>query len=439
MLALSTLVVLVGVGPLSADDAVRLALETNPLLEALTHRIDEEEGPRTLGLLFKNPELRVAARHLERTVDPTSTPADVLDRSSIGLRVPVPPLTATGFEQSARARHVDATRADLAEERRRLSERVRILHARLLNIDARLDLIKAQIELALKTQDLVRKRIDAGVATRFDESIAALDHASVVIDHESLLAERRLADAELKNLLSVPASEPLLLVADELSPCHAIQKLHASNPGAASARSPDAESAAVEAVDPLDVPVSAPVLAGLDARIAEEENMRTTRFVELIPWVRFAALDYRLGVTRQEDSLRFQVGIPLPLLNFNQDDIRTHTARIARLRAERRHKLSLISGDLRVHRENLAGQHALLSLYEETTAPVIAESLTLVDEAFALGEGDPVQMTMVTARSLKAKKNALETRLRCDEAAIAWLARAGRDPTLGDADARTGL
>jgi hypothetical protein len=432
---ISTLGALAGAGPYTADEAVDIALRASPLLESLAHRIDEEEGPRTLGLLFENPELRIATRHLERTVNPTSTVADVLDGSSVGVRVPVPPLTAMGFEQQAYARHVDATRSDLDDARRELAARVRVLHATVLNIDARLALVDEQMRLGQKTRELVEKRIEVGLSTRFDESIAALDLAAVITEHEALLAERRLLEAELRSLLALPASEPVVLVGDAKTPCDAVQEAHFAGAAPAST-TPSTEDAPI---DPLDVPVIAPTVASIEAQIAEEENMRLTRLVDLVPWVRFVELEYRLGNVRPDDSLRFQLGVPLPLVNFNQDDVRTHTAKIARLRAERAHELTLISGELRAHRENLAGQRALLSLYDEKTAPVIDQSLTLVDEALALGEGDPVQMTVVSARAIKAKTKALETRLRCDEAAIAWLARAGRDPALGDARERTGL
>jgi len=415
----------------SADRAVRRAIEESPLLDSLAHRIDEEEGPRTLGLLFENPELRIASRHLERTVRPTSTVADVLENSSVGVRVPVPSIKAMGFEQSVRARHVDATRADLDEARRELAARVRVLHATLLNLDERLVVVDAQIVLGQRTAELVAKRIEVGVATRFDESISALDQAAVQTEKESLLAERRLAEAELRGLLALTAEDAFALVADAKSPCESVKELHID--GA------PVEEAGQGALLAIDLPRSAPALDALDARISEEENARVAAVVDLIPWVRFFELEYRLGTERIDDSVRFQMGVPLPLVNFNQDDVREHTARIARLEAERRHEVSLIGGELRAHRENLMGQHALLSLYRGTTEPVIAQSLSLVDEALALGEGDPVQMTYVTARALKAKKNALETQLRCDEAAIAWLARSGRDPVLAGGDGRTGL
>ncbi len=397
-------VALAGAGPvaLTPEDAARRALDNAVVLEALGHRVDEENAESTLGQMLRNPEVRMGDFRSDRLINPLFTGGGydrALEDTEFGIRVPAPRLRAFGLSQSTQGRRVAARQAVVDQEKNLIVREAHRLHAELRNLRARIDLAEEQVALSTRIHDLLQRRFAAQLATGLDVSVAALDANDAQADLSRLQVEARSQEVRLRYLVGLPADTPLELTAPPADRCREV-----------------ADSAEQTLVDQA-VQVS-PVLAGISAeRDAAAAAYRET-FAGLIPWFDFVQAGFTPGSSQEPWSVRLSLSIDLPLLNFSQDDFARYAARERRHEAELRHERLALEADVHRAAAELAGQRAIMDFYTTTAAPTLDGSERQIEAALQEGQGDPVDMAILRARILRAKRAQLRAALECEQAAL---------------------
>lgn len=387
---------------LTPTQAARRALSHATVLEVLGYRVDEADADSTLGKMLDNPELRIGDFRSDRLINPLFTGGSydrALEDTEFGVRVPAPRLRAFGFTQAVQSRQVAARSAAVDEEKRAVVREAHLLHARLRNLDERIALAREQVALTARIQDLLRRRLAEQLATGLDVSVAALDANDAVADLSRLELTQQTLQARLRHLVGLSPGAPFALVSPPQDKCQA------ADPPAA----PELVQQALAGSPRLS-------LISAERDVAAAQYRQT--FAGLIPWFDFVQAGFTPGSSQEPWSVRLQLSIALPVLNFGQDDFARYAARERRHEAELRNERLALESDVHQALSRLHGQRELMTFYSTTAAPTLDGSEQQIEAALAEGQGDPVDMAILRARILRAKRAQLRAALDCEEAAL---------------------
>ncbi len=191
---------------LALADAVAVALESNPVVQAA--RIDvtaAEAARRGAGAPTRNPEISIGAG---ARFTPDGTGADL----GVSFQIPL--------DLGGTARHRrDRETAGLAEARARLrwaelrvTTATRIAFAEAVAAELRLGLAEEAVALGLEIERAARRRHEIGEVSLLQPNSAALDRAAAEARRASAQGELAEAIQRLQAVLGLPAGDALVLV-----------------------------------------------------------------------------------------------------------------------------------------------------------------------------------------------------------------------------------
>lgn len=311
---------------LSVEGAADYAVQHNPTLAAARLRIDEARGRLQQSGRLSNPEVEV---DLSRNV--------LAPEGSWGVvLVQKFPLTSRlRFEKAVSAAELDAARAEVQNEARKLAGEVRVLAVKLLAQREQRTLRDKQIAHSKELAGFMTRRVEAGEAS-------ALDAAQVQLETQQLDAEALQLESERAALLG--EMRPLLGTRSEVEITGAL---------AAPGKLPGGGSGATSRAD---------------YRAAQAQIRAAEQSVELARAGKWEDAGVGLGVSRvrnddagegieRETMLALKFSLPLPFWNKNEGKIAEAKATVERTRKE----ADALAATIRAESDGARGEMAALA------------------------------------------------------------------------------
>ncbi len=190
------------VGGLTADEAVRLALENNGELRALRSEIDAARGRLKQAGLRPNPKLNLNGARQIGGRDNNESAEFMLPLELGGRRA---------ARIAVAQRELEARQFELADRERLLAAEVRLKFAESLASARKLNVVENSITVAKQGYDLVAARVTEG-------KTAPLEQNMLLVEYNRLRAARETAEGkvetvyfELRNMIGKRPDEPLRL------------------------------------------------------------------------------------------------------------------------------------------------------------------------------------------------------------------------------------
>lgn len=381
---------------LTPDDAVARALERSDEVRAAWLEVEIARVEDT-AIVLDAPQLQLGHRSLNAVGDQV----DPFDDSQVGVSWGLPALEDLGLNQTIGARAADAdVLKDVDDIAEAVAVEVRLLHAKVLSLRAEVALAKERVTLLEKAADLQARRVAEQVATALDTGLTAMELLSARADVADLSGdlvrdEQRLARlvGEKVPLALAPPSQPLCAL-----PGLAFDDLVA----AARQRS-----------------------SRLRALAIEEEGLRLREaraWLRYVPWVDSLQVGSILQGTTPE--LRARLDIAIPLFEPLSPEVRVVALERERLAAERRAIERDIEEKLGAALDRLAGFVHIVEVYAASSKSV-DDNQDIVARSLAAEVVDTLRVATVQERILNARRQALRSHYKCDEAGVAFLLASG--------------
>ena len=382
---------------LSPDAAVGLALSRSDAVRRA--RLDVEVA-RVEGasLTLESPEVQLG----HRSLNALGPQVDPFDDSQIGVSWQPPPLSDLGLKQALGAREAAAATRDVDEVAASVAVEVRTLHAQILALRAERDLDVARAALLDEMVALERRRVAEQLGTALDVELTSLDLLDARAEAADLDGDLARQEQRLARLLGEETLPPLSPPTSSLCalPPEGLDALLAR----ARARSPR-----------------------LKALAAREESLglREARaWLRWVPWID----NLQVGMLGQDDGsteVRARVDVAVPLFAPLAPDLRLVSLARESLGAERRAVERDLDEKVRAAWDRVVGFEKIVAVYA-SSAERLQASEEVVGRALAAEVVDTLRVVAVQQRVLNARRQQVRTRARCDEAAIALAAAAGR-------------
>ncbi len=382
---------------LSPDAAVALAISRSDALRRA--RLDAEVR-RVAGtaIELKSPEVQLGRRSLN-AVQPQSDP---FEDSQLTVVWQPPALADLGLKQAIGAHDAAVDDRGVDEVAGGVAVEVRTLHAQVLALRAERALEARRAALLEQMVTLQHRRVAEQLGTALDVELTSLDLLDARADVANLDGDLSRVEQRLARLLGEVTLPPL---------------------------SPPSTPLCALPPEGLDV-LLAQAKAGsprLNAIALREEalGLRETRArLDWVPWVD----SVQLGAVGQNDGtteVRGRLDIAVPLFAPLSPDLRLVSLERESLAAERRVVERDLDEKVRAAWDRVAGFEKIVSVYVAST-DVVQGSEEVAGRALAAEVVDTLRVVSVQQRVLNARRQEVRTRARCDEAAIALAAAAGR-------------
>jgi outer membrane protein TolC len=381
---------------LTPDDATRLAIARS---DAVRRARLEVEVARVQGtaLSLASPELQIGHRSLQTV----GSQVDPFDDSQVGVSWQPPALADFGLKQAIGVRDAEADLSDVDDVAVGVAIEVRTLHAQVLSLQAERSLAAERVTLLDRMVSLQERRLVEQLGTALDVELTALD----ALDARAELAD---VDADLarvgQRLARLLGETTLPALAPPSSPLCALP---------------------TEGLATLldEARTRSPRLRAL--RVREDTlGLRETRaWLRVVPWID----NVQLGAISQQSGrtdVRARIDVAVPLFAPLGPDLRLVTLERELLVAERRAVERDLEEKVRAAWDRLAGFAHLAAVHAGALDRVQA-SEHVVGRALAAEVVDTMRVITVQQRVLSARRQAVRSRARCDDAAIALAAAAG--------------
>lgn len=360
---------------LTLDDLTKLGLQQNPALQRLSFTIEAERGRAVQAGLFPNPQFSVSGDNLGSRIGP-------------GGQITVPffsqEIVTAGKLRLSRAvveRQVDQATLDLMAQRYILVTTVRRGYFDVLAVQKRVEILDQLVAFSTKSVDVSQRLLGA-------KEVAELDLIQFRVERNRFRAERDAAQRELAaafrrmsanlgapNLAVVPL-EDLLILPDPIYEFEPAKSL---------------------------VVNTHPQLRSAQVGVGRAQAALRLAEVQPIPNVTVGAGYVRDNIDRQ-DQWAFQVGLPIPIFNRNQGNIRAARAVIG----EANRQVSETENDLIARLATAFGDYAAaketVDQYRAEIIPDARKAYQLSIDAFQGGEFQYL-------RVLQAQRTVAETNL----------------------------
>lgn len=273
--------------PLTLEQAIDMALASNPSLRSATRAIGIADGAVLQAGTRPNPELSISSEGTNRnTRTETAQLSQVFELGGKrSARIAV-----AQQERHIALGQVDIRRADLRAD-------VIAAYMEALTAQERLALAQASVDLAHKSTDVTSRRVAAGKVSPVEQTRSTVAEASAQLELNQANADLVLAKRRLTALWG--ATEPL------------VQELQ--EPQAESVRLPAWSDLQARLVDAPQLRVAQSMVVGREAQVTLERAQR-------IPDVTLS-----LGSQREREVGRTQgvvgISVPIPLFNRNQGNL----------------------------------------------------------------------------------------------------------------------
>jgi outer membrane protein TolC len=381
---------------LTPDEAVARAMARSDEVRAAWLNVEVARVEET-AVVLESPQLQLGHRSLNAVGDQV----DPFNDTQVGVSWQVPKLEDLGLRQAIGGHNADANVLKNVDDLvAAVAVEVRLLHARILSLRAEAALAKERVTLLEQVAALQTRRVAEQLATSLDTGLTRLELLSALADLTDVTSDLMRAEQRLGRLLAEQL--PLSLVP-------------ASTPLCALPARPFAEL--VE-----DARQRSPRLQSL---VQQEEALRLREaraWLRYVPWVDGLQVGSVTQGTTPELRARLDIAIPIfePLSPEHRVIALEHT----RLAAERRVVERDIEERLSAAVDQLTGFVRMVELYAASTSS-IDENQALVARSLEAEVVDTLRVATVQERVVTARRQALRSRSRCDEAGIAFMAAAG--------------
>lgn len=393
---------LLAAGPLTLEEAWRIAEGANPALRAAQAALAAAEGQlaEARALLFNNPELS-----LERSRTRFS-PAPPPDERASGWRFGVAQPFEIGGQQgrrreAAEAEHA-AVQANIAEVRAQVRADVEERFVQVLALQLRSAVEKETVFILEQAAQAVRKRLDAGEVGRLDANVAQVEAERARNALTQLDEQLTLARAELAVTLQLPPTELPEVVGElERTPAYSLENL--------------LEAAAMR--------------QRLRALARREEAAR--RRLELERAARYPDVTLGLFTGRdgppdlRENIVGLSVSLPLPLFRRNQAGIGLATTELTQAEVERRAAERDVRAGVRAQWQRVAQLEARARRLRESVLRALEENRRLSQIALKEGEIGIAELVLVNRQVAEVRREVLEAEADLRRARIALERAAG--------------
>jgi outer membrane protein TolC len=370
-------------GTVSENEAVAIALKSNPDLRAARKQRGIAEGEVTLAGALNNPTVDVDMIHLE---DYGSRNAWAV---ALGWEPPQPGIYSA--RRAAARAGAAAVDADVAETEWQVVIQVRAAHATVLALAEKHTLVDQALEGRRKIATLVDKRVSGGASTRIDLSLAQLSVEQLEQERDNLAAQEIAAQAQLGLLMGTPA------------------------PTGATGRLPSDANAPAPALEPLveAALASRPALAAAERRFAQREETLRMETAKRWPWFRFTAIPrYRAdGSDVHPSDYALGLQLTLPIFNQNAGGIQIAEATRDQERELYRRQIVDLRSTLERARETLELRGQTLRRYETSVLPSLDAQEKLLAVASQGGQLDVVALLAAADVILRSRRDYVDVRL----------------------------
>ena len=389
-------------GPLTLDEARRLAEAANPTLRAAQAGLAAAEGQvrDSRGILWNNPQL--ATDLARRRAAQIGLADQTLREHSVGLAQTFELAGQQGHRRDAAQKELAATREGIEETRRQVRAEVERRFIRVLSLQRRIETERAALRLIEEAAAAVGKRVAAGEDTRLDGNLAAVE-AERGRNQLTLLNEQLIqARADLAAALQLPP-DSLPEAAGDLAagpPPYTLDELLASAAGR-------------------------PLLRTLELR----EQAGRSR-LELERASAYPDLTVGLSTAREaEPDVRYRlttlsISLPLPLFRRNATGIGRAGTELTQAQIERQTAVRDTRAQVLALWQRLASQRARVQRLGESVLPSLEENQRLAAIAYRAGEIGLLQLLLVNRQALDARRDMLDvvgdfalTRVELEQAA----------------------
>jgi len=372
---------------LTAERVLELAERQNPDVLVARTRTAQAEGALTTARirLPANPEVDAFIGSRDNTVGGRSGEYEfsVLQRFEIGGQRDQRVAAATA---GVTLRTLEVGAETLQAQTAALAAFYRAAHAQEIHRIA-----DETIGLTEEAMRAAQVRYEAGETAILDVNVARVEQARA--RREQLAAAARLegAIAELREVLALPAQEPVVIQA--------------------TLRAPDVPAVDALLSRVLERPDLRAMAASLEQAEAELRLVRSSRRPDLFGGVSL----------RREDSepvIGARIGLTLPLFQRQTGAITTATGRIAELRAALGARRVALEARLRgAHARYMIAAQAAEAI-TATALPLVAENEQLTRESYQAGKIGLLEMLVVRREGFAARREALDAQLDATLAGI---------------------
>jgi outer membrane protein TolC len=369
-------------GAVSEDEAVAIAMKSNPDLRAARHQRGIAEGEVVAAGALLNPAVDLDVIHLE----------DYGTRNAwaIGLRWEPPQPGVYSARRAAARAGAAATEADIAETQWQVAVAVRGAHALVVALEEKRELVEKALAGRRQIAALVEKRIAGGASTRLDLSLAQLDVQRLEQQRDDLATQAVAAAAQLGLLMGTPP------------------------PRGATGTLPS-EPVMPAALEPLveEALQSRPALVASEKRYMQREETIRMETARRWPWFRFTAIPrYRADgsdIHPRDYSLGLQ--LLLPILDQNAGPIQVAEASRDQERELFRKQVVDLRTSLAAARTTLAVRSETLRRYQTSVLPSLEAQEKLLASAVSGGQLDVVALLAASDNILRSRGDYVDVRL----------------------------
>jgi cobalt-zinc-cadmium efflux system outer membrane protein len=380
--------------PFGLERVVAIALEWNPELRAFRRARGVAEGELVSARLIANPEIQAGAlANLSGRRGLGSAAASVL------LALPRP------GERDAKVRlayaRIDQIAAEISAQEWKLAGEVRKAFLALVANRERLRLAEASLKLQTRLRTLYRDKQALGDASRLDVNLVEIDYLASQREFTSASAELLQAEQALFRAMGFPPDTSADQIADP------------------SALDYQAVALSAAELEPLLLERNSELAARKHAYEQSEQSLRLA-YLQRVPWFRFGPGFEREsgGNEGTTDRLGLELGIDLPIFNFNQGEIAIRTAERDRARDEYAAALFVARSELNTSLKRIESQERLIQLFRTSIQPALEENVKLTEAAFELREFNLAQWVATQDKVFKSRRDYIDAQLEYWSAVI---------------------
>ncbi len=390
------------VGPLTLDEAWRLAETANPTLRAARANLDAVEGQLrdASGLLYNNPQL--STDQTRRRVPLTGLPDSRFNEQSVGILQTFEIAGQSGYRRDAAAQVLAAVTADIDEVRRRVRAEVEQRFYRVLIMQHRIEAERESLAAVNDAAAAVKKRVAVGEDSLLDGNLAMVE------------AERGL------NQLAV-LEEQLLQARVELST--ALQLTASALPETTGELRAAPMTASLETL--LASARERPLLRSLEHREQAARNRLSLERATAYPDVTVGLSAGREApYDAREQFTRLTISVPLPLFRRNGAGIGKATTELTQAVIERQSSERDVMAQVNAFWQRMGSLQSRVKRLAESVLPALDENRRLSSTAYLAGEIGLLQLLLVNRQLLDARRDYLDavgdfiqTRINLEQAA----------------------
>lgn len=375
---------------LTPEDAVLVAEYLNPSIRAFRSARGVAEGELVTARLLTNPEIQLNLLHIQNFTHSLGT---------AGLGAVINWSPPRPGERDARIRRAEArveqVRAEVSAEEWNLGSEVRKAYFAALALERRRQFAEAALKLQQRVLQFYEDKFKLGDAPRIDLNLARLSYGDAVREQRLVINEAGRTLQELNRLLGLPPTYATVLRA----PAEALDYKPVNTD--------------LNSLEQLMLTEQPDLQAAKQEYEQAEQSARIARY-QRWPWFRLGPALDRNDVEGNDLTNKVGLGfsLDLPILNFNQGEIRRSEADRDRLYAAYVARLHDRRADLNEAYRNVKAQEELIQIFQTTIRPALEENKQLTEAGFQLKELNLLQILTTQDRVLRSQSEFISSELQ---------------------------